>query len=171
MPAVARTGGPTAPLVVSVPVPAVISTAAVITSLVSVSAVSPTSSLGPAPASCGSAHVHAGGGGVRPLSDGEVHPDLLTVQLSPVHFSLSISSIMFALVVDESKAPAPARVTVQYDLHLLHVTELSKLFVQLSLGGVEAEAKDSDTLAGGRVLSVPNMTSAIGHRAPGVAPP
>merc|ERR1719318_1273070 len=93
-------------------------------SSVSVSSVSVSS----VPAASGwPAHVHARCGGVGPLGDGEVHPDLPSVQLRSSHGVTGLSRVLAVLEIEESKAPATAGVTVQDDLDLLKGSEFLKL--------------------------------------------
>ena len=57
----------------------------------------------------GPAHVDAGGGRVRPLRDGEVHPDLAVVDLDAVAVVLGLLGVIDVLKVHEGEAPGPAR--------------------------------------------------------------
>jgi len=113
-----------------------------------------------AASSCGSSHVHARGRGVSPLGDAVVDPDLPPIQLHPAHGIPSLGCILYVLIVDEGKAPTPATVPVQHNIHLLHGSELAKLSLKLSLRGVEAQPKDAKALAGVRVFSITQMSAA-----------
>lgn len=63
------------------------------------------------------------------LGDGEVHPDLATIQLSSIQSFSSLSSILNILEVDEGKSPTAATVTIQHHIHLLQVAKLPELLV------------------------------------------
>lgn len=103
-----------------------------------------------------------------PLGDGEVHPDLPSVQLHSSHGVTGLSRVLAVLEIEESKAPATAGVTVQDDLDLLKGSEFLKLRLQFSLAGVETQAEDSETLAGLWGISGSLVTSPVGHRRPRV---
>ena len=80
---------------------------------------------------------------------------------------LTLIDAHLVLVVDEGEAPATPRVAVQDHLALLDAAEGAELFLQLPLGGVEAQAEHSETLVGlGRlsVLSPSSVSSAAGRR-------
>lgn len=115
-----------------------------------------------------SPHVHAGGGGVSPLGDAVVDPDLPSVHLLAAHDVPSLSRILDVLIVDEGKAPASTAVAVQNNVHLLHRSKLAELGLKFSLRGVEAESKDAETLAGVGVFAIAKVPAAGGHRRPGM---
>ena len=112
----------------------------------------------------GSAHVHARGGGVRPLSDAKVHPDLAAVHFGPSHRLPRLLRVLHVLVVDEGEATRAAGVTVEDNLDLLHRPELAELRLELPLAGVDAQAEDPDTLAGLGVLPVSEVSPPGRHR-------
>ena len=110
----------------------------------------------------GPAHVSAWCRGVRPLRDGEVHPDRLPVQLLAVHHLPGLRGVLDGLEVDEGEASAAARVAVQNHLALLNAAEGAEVLLQLPLGGVEAQPKHTQTLVWLRSLSllVPSSSAA-----------
>jgi len=116
----------------------------------------------------GAAHVHARGGGVSPLGDGEINTNLPSVHLGPRHGISSLLSVLGVLEIDEGEAPAATSVAVQDHLNLGQRPELLELGLQLSLAGVETQPEHAETLAG--LGSVPGALVAppVGHRRPGV---
>jgi len=116
----------------------------------------------------GPAHVHARGGGVSPLGDGEINTNLPSVHLSPRHGISSLLGVLGVLEIDEGEAPAATSVAVQDHLNLGQRPVLLELGLQLSLAGVETQTEDSETLAGLGSVSRPLVTSPVGHRRPGV---
>ena len=99
---------------------------------------------------------------MRPLCDGEVHPDRLPVQLLAIHHLPRLRRIFDRLEIDKGKTSAATRVTVQDDLALLDAAEGAEVFLELPLRGVEAQAEHPETLVGlGRLpLIPPSSTSA-----------
>ena len=98
------------------------------------------------PGAGGPPHVHPGGRGVRPLGDAVVHPNLSAVQLQAVHRLPGRRRVLDALEINEGEAAAVTRVAVENHLALLDLAEATELFLQLSLGGVEAQPEDSQAL-------------------------
>ena len=99
-------------------------------------------------------HVHAWCWSVRPLGDGEVHPDRLPVQLFAIHHLPRLRRIVNRLEIDERESSAAAGVTVQDDLTLLDAAEGAEVLLELPLRGVEAQAKHPETLIGLRGLAL-----------------
>jgi len=116
----------------------------------------------------GSAHVHARGRGVGPLGDRVVHPDLAVVQISTVHGIASLRGVVLIFKIDEGKAPAAARVTIQHYLDLLQRPVLLELRLELPLAGVQRQPEHPQALAGLRVVAVALVTSSARHRGPGM---
>ena len=116
----------------------------------------------------GSAHVHARGRGVGPLSDGVINANLPSVHLRPSHGVASLSGVLDVLEIDESEAPAATGVAVQNHLDLVQRPELLELRLQLSLAGVETQAEHPETLAGLWGVPRPLVPPPVGHRRPGV---
>ena len=124
-----------------------------------------------------------------PLGDRVVHTDLPAVHLSSVQRILGLRGIVLGrfnvlilhrkriiirvyqiLEVDEGKASAAARVTVENHLDLLEWAELLELGLKLPLIGVEAQSEHPKALAGRSVISVALVASSVGHGGPGVVP-
>ena len=108
----------------------------------------------------GSAHVSAWCRSVRPLRDGEVHPDRLPVQLLAVHHLPGLRGVLNGLKVDEGKASAAARVSVQDNLALLNTSKGAKVLLELPLGGVKTQAEHTEALVGLGSLSICSSASA-----------
>lgn len=94
------------------------------------------------------------------LGDAVVDPDLPPVHFRSTHCVPCLRCILYVLIVDEGKAPAPTTVTVQHNVHLLHGSKLAKLGLKFPLCGVKAEPKDTKTLAGVWVFPVAEMPAA-----------
>lgn len=109
------------------------------------------------------AHVHTRGWRVGSLGDAEVHADLPPVQLYPIQCLPSLRGVVDCLKVDECKASAAATVSIQHNLALLQGAKLAKLLLQLTLSGVQAEAKHSNTLRLVRVFPVAIVAPPVGH--------
>jgi len=91
------------------------------------------------------------------LGDTVINPDLPSVHLRPTHGISCLRSILHVLIVDEGKAPAPATVTVQHNIHLLHRSKLAKLGLKFPLCSVETQPKDAKTLAWVWIFPVAQM--------------
>jgi hypothetical protein len=61
---------------------------------------------------CGSSHVHARGGSVWTLGDAEVHSDLPTIQLKPIHRLPGIRSRFYVFKVNKGESSASAGVSI-----------------------------------------------------------
>ena len=72
--------------------------------------------------------------------------------------------------IDEGKAPAAARVTIQHYLDLLQRAILLKLRLEFPLAGVQRQPEHPEALAGLRVVTVALVTSSARHRGPGMVP-
>jgi len=96
-----------------------------------------------------------------PLCNAVVHPDFPAVHFDSIHGFSRLHCIVDRFEIDESKPTAPSTVTVQHNLGLLDGAELPKLLVQLTLGGVQAQAKHSDTFAFIWSLTITIMTTSV----------
>ena len=97
---------------------------------------------------------------MRPLRDGEVHPDRLPVQLLAVHHLPGLRGVLNGLEVDEGEASAAARMSVQDHLALLNTTEGAEVLLELPLGGVETQAEHTEALVGLGGLPICSSASA-----------
>jgi len=102
---------------------------------------------------------------VRSLRDGEVHANLLTIQLHTIHGVTGLGSVINALEVDECKSSAFAAESIHDDLDLLHGSELTELLVQVPLRGVQAQPEHAQTLGGLGIFPVRSVSPATIRRA------
>lgn len=96
-----------------------------------------------------------------PLGDAVVDSDFSPIEFQPIHGFTSSGCILYVIEIDESKASTPTRMSVQHDLGLLEASKPTKLFLQLSFGGVETETKHTKALVRLRFFPVTLVASSV----------
>jgi len=80
------------------------------------------------------------------LSNGKINTDLFSVELCAVHLVPGLLGVVKVVEVNEGKASATSRMTVQHNLHPVQPTKPAELFLQLPFSRVQTQTKNSNAL-------------------------
>lgn len=100
---------------------------------------------------------------MRSFCDREVYPNSPPIQLHAIGSFLCLFSIICVLEVNKGKAPGAPRLLVIHDRDIRQGAVFREDFPQISLCGVQAQAKHSQATVGIWICTVADVPAAIGH--------